>query len=141
MKKIILFSLTFCLLSIFVFAAPPKSDNGIKFQEINYSTALQKAKKEYKYVFMNVYAVWCGPCKMLKKNTFQSPKVASAFNKSFINIDIDAEKGEGIQLAKKYDIQAHPLMLVLDQNGKVVKRILGYMKDDELLTQVKDFLK
>lgn len=141
MKKVVFLTLTFFLVTVFLFAAPPKSDSGIQFQEINFSTALQKAKKEHKYIFMNVYAVWCGPCKMLKKKTFQSPKVASAFNKSFINIDIDAEKGEGIQLSKKYDVQAHPLMLVLDQNGKVVKRILGYLNDDALLAQVKDYLK
>ena len=140
MKKILMFSFSFLLLSSFLWL-PSSNDNGIKFQEITFSQALAQAKKDHKFIFMNVYAVWCGPCTSLKKTTFKSSKVGTAFNKSFINISIDAEKGEGIELSRKYEVTAHPLMLVINSEGKVVKRILGYLKEDQLLKEVKGYLK
>ncbi|MCB0512227.1 MAG: thioredoxin family protein, partial [Bacteroidetes bacterium] len=82
-----------------------------------------------------------GPCKLLKKNTFTSEKVGTAVNKSFVSIDVDAEKGEGISLSKKYEVKAHPLILIINPEGKVVKRILGYRTDAQLLSELKGLLK
>ena len=121
------------------FTEPPvkNSTTGIQFQNITLQKALSEAKQQHKLVFLNVYAVWCGPCKLLKKTTFQSDKVASLVNKRFISIDVDVEKGEGIAIAKKYQVQAHPLVLVINPEGKVVKRILGYMDADDFYNQIK----
>ena len=140
MKKILIISFSFLLLSSFL-SFPESTDNGIHFQDITFTEALAQAKKENKPIFMNVYATWCPPCNSIKKTTFQSDKVGSAFNKSFVNISIDAEKGEGIALAKKYEVTAHPLMLVIDANGNVEKRILGFVKEDQLLKEVSGYLK
>lgn len=121
--------------------APQKTEaDGIVFENISFKKALQKAKKENKLLFVNVYAVWCGPCKLLKQNTFKSKKVADAVNSHFISLDIDAEKGEGIDFAQKYEVTAHPLILIIDGNGKVKKRILGYKKDAQLLSELNEFL-
>lgn len=140
MKKILTFSFFLVLLSSFLLF-PNSNDGGIKFQNITFDQAIAQAKKENKPIFMNVYAVWCPPCNNLKKTTFQSPEIGEIFNKNFINISIDAEKGEGIALARKYEVKAHPLMLVIDAEGNVQKRILGYQKENQLLSQVSDYLK
>ena len=90
---------------------------------------------------MNVYAAWCAPCKSLKKTTFKSDKIGNTFNNNFVNISIDAEKGEGIELSRKYEVVAHPLMLVINPDGKVEKRILGYVNEGQLMKEVKGYLK
>ena len=130
-------NLSLLVIAAFVFTSfvsnPDKTIKEIQFQNITFNQALAKAKKENKMIFMNVYAVWCGPCMMLKKTTFKTQTVADNFNKSFINIDINAEKGEGIELSKKFQVQAHPLMLIINPSGKVEKRILGYVKEDQLI--------
>ena len=44
-------------------------------QEINWISfpeALEAQKKEPKKIFMDVYANWCGPCKLLDKYTFSN---------------------------------------------------------------------
>lgn len=140
MKKILIISFSFLLLSSFL-SLPESTDNGIHFQDITFTEALAQAKKENKPIFMNVYATWCPPCNNIKKTTFKADKVGSAFNKNFVNISIDAEKGEGIALARKYEVTAHPLMLVIDANGEVQKRILGFVKEDQLLKEVSSYLK
>lgn len=141
MRVVNIFSLMIFLLSVSFTSAPKEpTGDGIHFQNITFNDALQKAKKENKLVFVNIYAVWCGPCKMLKENTFTSKKVADAVNSHFISIDLDAEKGEGVSFSKKYEVTAHPLILIIDENGKVKKRILGYKNDSQLLNELKEFI-
>ncbi|MCZ2357509.1 MAG: thioredoxin family protein [Bacteroidia bacterium] len=112
----------------------------IIFENISFKNALQKAKQENKLLFVNVYAVWCAPCKELKNKTFKSSKVADAVNARFINLDINAEEGEGIDFSKKYKVTAHPLVLIIDATGKEKKRILGYRNDTQLLSELNEFL-
>lgn len=89
------------------------------------SDALAKAKAEGKLVFLDAYTTWCGPCKHMSKNVFPLPEVGRALNPRYVSIKIDMEKGEGIELAKRYQIAAYPTLLVLDTEGRVVKKLLG----------------
>lgn len=144
MKKLsILITVIALLCGTIIWAGKPATpaEKGIHFESITFNQALQEAKKEHKLVFMNVYATWCVPCKMMMKNTLTTEKVGSVFNKDFVNISVNAEKGEGIELVKRYQITGHPIMLVINPDGNVVKRILGYMDSDQLLAKVKGLTK
>ncbi|MBX2909957.1 MAG: thioredoxin family protein [Chitinophagales bacterium] len=117
------------------------TETGIQFQNITFAQALQKAKHDKKLIFLNVYATWCAPCMSLQKTTFKSAKVGEVFNKNFINLSIDAEKGEGVGISQRYQVTAHPLMLVINGEGKVVKRILGYVNNEQLFSEMKSYIK
>lgn len=142
MKTIFLFIISVALLGT-SFTEPPIEDSltGINFKDITFKKALTEAKQQNKLVFLNAYAVWCLPCRKLKATTFQSPKVADLVNKRCISIDVDVEKGEGIDIAKKYEIKAHPLVLVITPDGKVVKRVLGLLEADDFLHEIQPVLK
>lgn len=142
MKVLSLFIISVALLCT-SFTEPPvqPSATGIQFQNITFQKALTEAKQQHKLVFLNAYAVWCAPCKLLKKTTFQSDNVSDLVNKKCISIDVDVEKGEGIAIAQKYQIQGHPLVLVINPEGKVVKRILGYRDGPDFYNEIKGVLK
>ncbi|WP_421800207.1 thioredoxin fold domain-containing protein [Haliscomenobacter sp.] len=106
---------------------------GISFQQGEFQAMLDKAKAENKLIFMDVYTTWCGPCKMLDRNTFSDAQVGSKFNASFVNYKLDAEKGEGINIARKYAVRAYPNMLFINGQGEVVHRVVGYRPPEELL--------
>jgi thiol-disulfide isomerase/thioredoxin len=97
----------------------------IKFEHGNWSEILAKSKKENKMIYLDCYAVWCGPCKWMAKNVFTNDTVADFYNSNFVNVEIDMEKGEGIELAKKYGIQAYPTMLYLNASGDIIHRTCG----------------
>ncbi len=113
----------------------------IKFIENAYSTALKKAKAEHKYIFVDAYTSWCGPCKQLKKTTFKDRETADYFNQNFVNLAVDMEKGEGSNLAAKWEVQEYPTLLILDYDGKVLHRSIGYLDAKQLIAFGKKALK
>jgi len=105
----------------------------IVFIENEWNTAVKKASAQKKYIFVDCYATWCGPCKMLKMRTFTNKKVADFFNKNFVNVSIDMEAGQGPMLAQQWRIQAYPTLIIFDENAKPVLGTMGFMSPDDLM--------
>lgn len=74
--------------------AAPATSKGINWLSVEEAQA--RAKKAPKPLFMDVYTQWCGPCKMLDRNTFSDPKLAEYVNKHFYAVKFDAESGEAV---------------------------------------------
>lgn len=110
-----------------------KKPDGIIFIQNSWLDALHQAQIKNKYIFVDAYATWCGPCNLLKNTTFKSSKAAAFFNANFINVAIDMERGDGPALAQQWGIQAYPTLLVFDANGKPVTGTMGYMSANALV--------
>lgn len=139
MKKILQIS---CIVVLFMlancFAAEAqetlsKSSTQINFIENSWTEALKQAAKQKKYIFVDAYASWCGPCKMLKATTFKNNKVADFYNDNFVNVAIDMEKGQGPTLAAEWGLQAYPTMIIFDSKGKPVSGTVGYIRANDLI--------
>ncbi|GAB4034187.1 thioredoxin family protein [Spirosoma gilvum] len=113
--------------------APKNDAEGIQFTETSWREVLKKAKAEKKVIFLDAYASWCGPCKMLQKNVFTKKAVGDFYNSKFINVKMDMEKGEGPALSQVYPLEAYPTLLFIDGNGKVLKKVLGYQSPEDLI--------
>lgn len=114
-----------------------KSNSGIVFVSKNWQHIKAMAKKQHKKIFVDAYAIWCAPCKQMKEQTFKDKRVASYFNQQFINVSIDVEKGDGLTLADEFEVTAYPTLLWLDENGKLIKRVEGFVNAEQLLMVVK----
>ena len=109
----------------------------VKFEKTDFNSALAKAKTENKYVFIDFYTAWCGPCLKFTQNILTDEEVGNAMNASFINLKYDAEKGEGKTLAKKYDVHSYPTLLILDADGKVIENLVDeYLPRKETMIEV-----
>lgn len=117
------------------------ASKGIKFIENDWDKALQTAKAENKLVFLDIYATWCGPCKMLKKYTFTDSAVGDFFNNKFINVSVDGEKGVGPRLAQQYSIEGYPTLVVADATGKPVLLTAGFIPASTLMQFANEALK
>lgn len=124
------------LLLIFLsFSTYATDDKGIVFTEGSWSQVLSEAKKQNKLIFIDIYTTWCGPCKVMSAKVFTDAKVGEKFNETFINFKIDAEKGEGIALARTYAITAYPTYLFVNGNAELVYRSIGAMSADKFLIE------
>lgn len=123
--------LLICLPLLFTFSA--SIGQGISFIEEGWEDVLAQAKKEDKLIFLDAYTTWCGPCKYMSKNIFPDEKVASFFNENFINAKFDMEKGEGLELANQYDVQAYPTLFFINSEGEVAHMALGGHNAEQFL--------
>ncbi|ASZ11941.1 thioredoxin family protein [Chitinophaga pendula] len=112
-----------------------KSDGktAIHFVDDKWNAALEQARKTGRYILVDAYAVWCGPCKVLKQTTFTDKAAADFFNTQFINVAIDVEKGEGPALTARWKIKALPTLLIFDPQGKQVAESIGYIDAAKLI--------
>ncbi|MEG0467073.1 MAG: thioredoxin family protein [Mucinivorans sp.] len=108
---------------------------GTNFEDGSLADGLKTAGNENKLVFVDVYTTWCGPCKYMSSTIFPSEEVGKVMNGSFVSLKIDAEQGEGLDVAKTYSVKAYPTMLILDKTGKELGRIVGSSRTP------KDFVK
>lgn len=132
MKSKYLLLLTFLVCTLSSYSDPPLK-KGITFFKGSWEEALIKAKEENKYVFIDFYATWCGPCKKLKHTSFKDSDVGTYFNKNFINISIDAESKEGIKIARRYGVSSYPTLIITDPTGKQKTRTTGFKKPHILI--------
>jgi len=128
-KKILLF---ISLLTVFGFVY----SQGIEFEQGNWADVLHKAKQTQKPIFVDVYTSWCRPCKVMSSQVFPLEEVGNLYNSTFVCYKIDAEKGEGIQIAKDYEVNSYPTYLFLNPNGVLVMRTGGGMSPKEFIELV-----
>ena len=108
-------------------------EEGITFIHEKFAAALQQAKSSNKLLFIDAYTTWCGPCKLMSKNVFPEKAVADFYNKQFVNLKLDMEKGEGPNVALRFGIAAYPTLLFLDGDGKLIHKALGFQDVKEFI--------
>ena len=115
----------FILASLLIGAASMMAQAQTEFRNISFDEGLAAAKQENKMVFIDFFTTWCGPCKKLSSEVFPDKSVGEYMNKTFVCLKMDAEK-EGAELAKKYEVKAYPTMVILNDKGEVVTKVVGY---------------
>ncbi|WP_412986471.1 thioredoxin family protein [Pontimicrobium sp. IMCC45349] len=135
-------------------------------QKINWVTfeeALELQKKEPRKIMVDMYTVWCGPCKMLDKNTFQNKDVVKYVNKHYYAVKFNAQGNDEVnykgrlftnpnynpalanrrnsphQLASYFKVQAYPTIVFLDENAEFLTPVRGYKKPQDLELYLKLF--
>ena len=123
-------------------ALPSKtSAQGIAFFHGSWAEALEEAKKENKPIFVDGYAEWCGPCKRLSRSVFPLPEVGEYFNKHFVNVKMDMEKGDGPSFRRKYPLSAYPTLFFIQPDGELIKANRGAPRDaNSLISLAKNAL-
>ncbi|MEN9521944.1 MAG: hypothetical protein RL065_321 [Bacteroidota bacterium] len=122
---------------IFTAKAQMQHQKGMHIEHIPFTEVLEKAKKENKKVFVDCFTTWCGPCKWMAANTFTDDTVGKFFNHYFINLKMDMEHGEGPSFAPKWQIQAYPTLLFMNNNGSIFKREMGAMPPSKFIEVAK----
>ena len=147
MKHLILFLVSFNLLSSIVVAQK------IQWMTLDEARAAQKVKP--KKIFMDVYTNWCGPCKLLEKNTFQNPDVSRYISENYYAVKFNAEGTEEIEFYNQtfsnpnYDpnrkgrnathqftqflgVKGYPTMVFFSEDGDPIMPLVGYYKPKQI---------
>jgi len=96
--------------------------------------AQKKASDQQLMMYVDVYATWCGPCKLMDKNVYTDPSVAEYMNANFVNVRLDGETDYGRIYAKAQQLKGYPSMFIFSRDGDPVSNVVGFTAADELLT-------
>ncbi|WP_235817872.1 thioredoxin family protein [Formosa haliotis] len=137
--------------------------NAQEIKWMSYNEAVELQKKEPKKMMMDVYTNWCGPCKMLDKNTFGNKDVIDYVNANYYAVKFNAEGDESIlfndvtlgnphfdpaktnkrnsvhEFTRKLGVNAYPTIVFFDENGALLAPIRGYQKPQQLELYLKLF--
>ncbi|TBN02697.1 DUF255 domain-containing protein [Hyunsoonleella flava] len=135
-------------------------------QEINWVSleeAIKLQKKTPKKIMMDVYTVWCGPCKMLDKNTFHNADVVEYVNENYYAVKFNGEGNEVVKykdksfsnpnyneakaktrnsahdFARYLQVNAYPTIVFFDEKADVIAPIRGYQQPKQLELYLKLF--
>jgi thioredoxin-related protein len=127
------------LLLCLPFALYAQEERGVKFEQgLSWREIKEKARVEKKYIFVDCYTTWCGPCKAMDKNVYINDTVGDYMKGSFISIKVqmDTSKNDNDEVRRWYadahafqqtfKVNAYPSFLFFSPDGNLVHRDIGY---------------
>lgn len=145
--KIAIFKTIFLICSIVMYSYTNAQDKGINFDHsTNWKGILAKAKTENKYIFVDCFTTWCGPCKYMSNIIFPMEEVGNFYNDKFINVamqfdstindaeNIKAGYADAAFIFEEYKIMYYPTFLFFSPDGELLHRKSGSYEAKEFIT-------
>jgi thioredoxin-related protein len=132
MKKIAITLLT-CFAGLMVQAAQAE-------WMTDFTKAQAQAKAEKKLLLVNFTGSdWCPPCKALHKNVFATETFQTFAKSKLVLVEVDFPRGKeqskelkaaNNALGRQFQVNGYPTVVVLNSEGKELKRESGYGGED-----------
>lgn len=123
-------------------------EKGIHFEHgSTWAEVKAKAKAENKYIFMDCFTTWCGPCKMMSAQIFPQEKVGNFMNDKYVSVKVQMDQtakdneevkqwyADAQQIEKDYSVRAYPTFLVFSPDGRIVDRQVGGSEADQFISR------
>jgi tetratricopeptide (TPR) repeat protein len=114
-------------------AWPFAEARAVRWEDGTLADATRRARESKRWILVDVYATWCGPCHEMDERVWPQPEVGQAVERDFVALRRDGEAGEGAELAARYHVVGFPTVLVLDESGAEVDRLMGFVEAKELV--------
>jgi len=131
-----MFNRSFSVLLVLCFVSAAYAE--APFQDRSLDAALEKAAAEKKVVMIDFYTTWCGPCKMLDKQTWPDKDVRTWIDEHAIALKVDAEKKR--DLAKRFKVRAYPTIVFVKPDGTQLDSIVGFRGPKDFIAAAKGAL-
>ncbi len=132
----------------------PDEQEEKKIHWISFEEAQEKMKTEPRKIIVDVYTEWCGPCKMMMKNTFTNPVIIDYINTNYYAVKFNAESGDTVvfkgktftnpnfDASKRGRNSTHELTYAIANiNGGIAYPTTIYIDEDlNLLTGIQGYL-
>ncbi len=119
MKRLILILILPLLLGASSMETAPTKVN---FYKGSLAAAQEKAREEGKLLFIDFYASWCSPCRLMDEYTFTDSELAKYMDDKYIPVKINIDDFDGFAYKQQYNINLLPTLMVMNCDGKEIER-------------------
>src|SRR4051794_32247465 len=115
----------FLVLLIIIPLCAFSQEKGVHFEHnLNWTEIKAKAKTENKFIFMDCFATWCGPCSYMRNSIFPLEEAGNFMNDKFISVAVQLDTtdndnaevkswySDGHDISQEYDINVYPTYLI-----------------------------
>lgn len=149
----------FTVIKPFILLLLPYSLVGQQIDWMSFEQALEHQKQEPKKIFMSVYTVWCGPCKMMDVLTFSNKDVIEFVNQNFYPVKFNGEGNEEFvhlensfsnpeyvatktknkrhEFAEFLNIQGYPTSVFFNEKSEPILPVMGVLDPVQLEVYLK----
>jgi len=128
------------ILFLLLFVASITMSAQVEFIEVEtlaeMSAAKKKASDQMLMLYVDVYATWCGPCKMMDSEVYTNPAVADYMNTHYLSVRMDGESDFGRMYASEQQLEGYPSMFIFSDDGERVSKIVGFTPAEELIVNL-----
>jgi thioredoxin-related protein len=140
-------------LPFLLYAQMNSFNEGVKWTEgMSWGQIKEKAKQEKKFVFVDVFTTWCGPCKKMDNEVYPNKNVGEIINPKFISVKLQMDKTDNDnekvknwypvvqQFNRQFNIVGYPSFLFFDPEGKLVHQASGWREVPAFIALVREAL-
>lgn len=90
----------------------------------------EKAKNENKFVILDLEAIWCHWCHVMKTTTYEDNDIKTILNSHYVPVRVDQDSRP--DLANKYKEYGWPATIIFNSKGEEIAKRSGYITSDEM---------
>lgn len=130
---------SFLILFFAFVASVAQAEGGVVFREGTLAEVQAEAVAENKYLFVELFATWCGPCRVMER-MMATDEVGAFMNPRFVSVRYDVDKATGALLAQANGVRSIPTCLIIDGEGNVVGRLVGSSSSEKFIASMRRLL-
>ena len=154
-NPIIRFATTVLIICCFALPASVYAQQAPGFSLPGQNKIIDLSQYKGKVVYLDFWASWCGPCKQSFPwmNKLQEQYQRDGFEIVAVNLDTSRKEAEAFlakipanfdvafdktgKTAKQYKLKAMPSSFLIDRNGNLVHKSLGYRTEEKKIIEAK----
>lgn len=115
-------------------ASSPGKPSPIAWQPWS-SDVFDQAKRENKFVLLDLEAVWCHWCHVMDETTYRNPQVLALMRSKYIAVRVDQDSRP--DLSNRYEDYGWPATVVFGGDGQEIVKRQGYIEPHEMVAMLK----
>ena len=98
-----------------------------------------QARRENKFVLLDLEAVWCHWCHVMDEKTYADPTVAARIKERYIAVKVDSDAHP--ELARRYEDYGWPATVVFNAQGEEIVKRRGYLRPEMMISMLDEIIR